>query len=55
MRDFARGDYTFAGLEDTYFAAVFLPKQEGSLEVVSLADELPVTADKKEFHTGDRS
>src|SRR5579884_1551604 len=34
----SRGDYSFAGLEDTYFAAVFLPKQEGSLQFESLAD-----------------
>jgi YidC/Oxa1 family membrane protein insertase len=43
----ARGDFSFAGLEDTYFAAVFLPKQEGSLEAETLADNVPTGTDNK--------
>jgi len=32
------GSYSFAGLEDPYFAAVFLPKGNGSMEVTTFAD-----------------
>jgi len=48
----AHGDFSFAGLEDTYFAAVFLPKQEGSLEADTLADNVAGADNKPEAWVG---
>jgi len=42
------GSYQFAGIEDTYFAAVFLPRGETSFEVVTFSDNVPTGADKAE-------
>jgi YidC/Oxa1 family membrane protein insertase len=33
-----RGNYSFAGIQDTYFAAVFLERQEGSTELDTFSD-----------------
>ena len=38
---FASGSFSFAGLEDKYFAAVFLPKGNGSLDVGTFSDMAP--------------
>jgi YidC/Oxa1 family membrane protein insertase len=35
------GQYTFAGVEDKYFAAVALPAQGGSLELTTFSDAIP--------------
>jgi YidC/Oxa1 family membrane protein insertase len=39
------GTYSFAGVEDAFFAAVFLPAQGASLEIDTFADSLPSAAD----------
>ncbi|MBV8865387.1 MAG: membrane protein insertase YidC [Acidobacteriaceae bacterium] len=41
------GDYTFAGLEDNFFAAVALPVDSSSLEVRTYSDTLKVPGDEK--------
>ena len=33
-----RGTFTFAGIEDTYFAAVFLPKDNRTVRIQTLSD-----------------
>ncbi len=49
----AKGDFTFAGLEDSYFAAVFLPADNTSIELDSYGDNLPRGTEKKmEPHVG---
>ncbi len=35
------GQYTFAGIEDAYFAAVFLPTGASSLELTTYSDQVP--------------
>ncbi len=35
------GQYTFAGVEDAYFAGVFLPAGPSSLELTTYADQIP--------------
>ncbi len=48
-----RGNFSFAGLEDTYFAAVALPVSGTTLEVRTYADLVPTTAgDKEETYLG---
>jgi YidC/Oxa1 family membrane protein insertase len=42
------GSYSFAGLEDTYFAAIFLPKQGGTTKVQTLSDKGKVTSTSDE-------
>lgn len=42
-----RGNYAFAGLEDTYFAAVVLPETNSQMEVHFMNDSLPNAIDKK--------
>ena len=46
------GNYSFAGLEDTFFAVVVLPK--GQVEIQTMQDMLPTVADpgKEEPHVG---
>ncbi|MGH9630505.1 MAG: membrane protein insertase YidC, partial [Bryobacteraceae bacterium] len=39
------GSFTFAGVEDAFFAAVFLPQQGGSFEVRTLSDTAATPAD----------
>jgi YidC/Oxa1 family membrane protein insertase len=41
------GTYSFAGVEDAFFAAVFLPAHGAPLEIDTFADSLPSTADPK--------
>ncbi len=49
----AKGDFTFAGLEDSYFAAVFLPADNTTIQLDTYGDNLPRGPDKKmEPHVG---
>lgn len=41
------GTFSFAGVEDAFFAAVFLPAHGASLEIDTFADSLPSAADPK--------
>ncbi len=43
----AAGNYSFAGIEDTFFAAVMLPKDSGSTEVQTYKDDLTPSKDAK--------
>jgi YidC/Oxa1 family membrane protein insertase len=43
----ASGSYSFAGIEDTYFAAAFLPEGAGTLEVVTFSDSGPTTFEQE--------
>lgn len=40
------GVFSFAGLEDSYFAGVFLPRDNAQLEITTYDDMVPVSADK---------
>src|SRR5207247_939843 len=42
------GNYSFAGLEDTFFAALLLPQDKTSIEVQTYKDDLPPAKDAKE-------
>lgn len=42
------GPFSFAGLEDPYFAAVFLPQGTGTTELKTYSDPIPFGPDKKE-------
>jgi len=42
----AAGDFSFAGLVDAYFAAVFLPENSSAVEVQMFADGVPTVLDK---------
>jgi YidC/Oxa1 family membrane protein insertase len=44
----AQGTFSFAGLTDAYFAAVFLPETPGPLTAVTFSDQAPTTLDKTE-------
>ena len=48
------GAFSFAGIEDAYFAAVFLPAPGASLEINTFADSLPspLDAQKEEWRVG---
>ncbi len=47
------GSFVFAGIQDTYFAAVFLPRQGEALEVQTLSDTVASESDPKEAaHVG---
>lgn len=47
------GPYTFAGVEDNYFAAVFLPKTGTELQVRTVDDNVPAAPNaKEEPHVG---
>ncbi len=50
----ASGRYSFAGLEDHYFAAVFLPQlNDATVEVMTFSDMLPVpAAGRDDAHVG---
>lgn len=51
----ALGGYEFAGIEDTFFAAVFLPRQPGApVEIRTLSDTVPVAngVQQQEAHVG---
>lgn len=43
-----RGNYAFAGIQDTYFAAAALPSESGQFEVHFVNDRLPNAIDQKE-------
>ncbi|MEP7363535.1 MAG: membrane protein insertase YidC [Acidobacteriota bacterium] len=43
-----RGNYAFAGIQDTYFAAVALPEENSPVEVHFVNDKLPNAIDAKE-------
>jgi YidC/Oxa1 family membrane protein insertase len=42
------GNYSFAGLDDRFFALAFLPKDNTSVEVQALKDDVPLTHDGKD-------
>ena len=44
----SEGTFSFAGLEDTYFTAVFLPFSAGSLKLLTFSDTVATAADPKE-------
>jgi YidC/Oxa1 family membrane protein insertase len=47
------GDYSFAGLDDRFFAAVFLPKDNTQIKVETLKDDVPPgPAGKPEMRVG---
>jgi YidC/Oxa1 family membrane protein insertase len=47
------GNYSFAGLDDRFFAFVFLPRDNTSTRVVALKDDVPPTpGGKEEMHAG---
>ncbi len=46
----SQGSFSFAGLEDAYFAAVFLPANNGPFEVVTLNDPFPPSEGAKEVN-----
>jgi YidC/Oxa1 family membrane protein insertase len=49
-----QGNFAFAGLQDAFFAAVFLPKQRESVQIQTWSDETPLASDKEkqERHVG---
>ncbi len=42
------GTFSFAGIEDTFFAAVFLPAGNGSLEMLTISDQVATKFEPKE-------
>ena len=49
----ASGTYSFAGIEDNYFAAAFLPEGNGSVETMTFGDSVPTAINpKEELHVG---
>jgi YidC/Oxa1 family membrane protein insertase len=46
------GNYSFAGLDDRFFAFVFLPKDNTSTRVEALKDDLPGANGKSEMYAG---
>lgn len=46
------GNYSFAGLDDRFFAFVLLPKDNTSTRVEALKDDLPVANGKTEMYAG---
>ncbi len=42
------GNWTFAGIEDNFFAAIFLPKNSTYLELQTWSDKLPIDLKSKE-------
>lgn len=47
------GDFSFAGLDDRFFAAVFLPKDNTSVKVETIKDDVPpAPAGKEEMRVG---
>jgi YidC/Oxa1 family membrane protein insertase len=41
----SQGTYSFAGVEDTFFAGVFLPQNGKTIEIQTLSDAIPTVAD----------
>ena len=50
----SEGNFSFAGIEDKYFAAVFLPSGPSSLKLVTLSDPVPTVANtgREDPHVG---
>ncbi len=49
----ASGSYSFAGIEDNYFAAAFLPEGNGSVDTMTFGDSVPTAINpKEELHVG---
>jgi YidC/Oxa1 family membrane protein insertase len=46
------GEYSFAGLEDSFFAAVFLPSGHSSVELTTFADAVPGASGSDEQRIG---
>ena len=46
------GEYSFAGLEDHYFAAVFLPEGHTLVELTEYSDQIPDSAGKDQARIG---
>ena len=46
------GQYSFAGLDDSFFAAVFLPKGQSSVELTTYADSVPGASGTDEQRVG---
>ncbi|MGD1092186.1 MAG: membrane protein insertase YidC [Bryobacteraceae bacterium] len=46
------GTYSFAGLEDNYFAGVFLPGSKSTVEMTTYSDQIPDAAGKEEARVG---
>src|SRR6185436_19358757 len=46
------GQYSFAGIEDSYFAAVFLPAAGGGLALTTYSDPVPNAAGTEEKRIG---
>jgi YidC/Oxa1 family membrane protein insertase len=46
------GNYSFAGLEDAYFAAVFLPPSGTSVQMRTVSDNVPGADNKDQLHVG---
>jgi YidC/Oxa1 family membrane protein insertase len=44
----ATGSYSFAGIEDAYFVAVFLPERAAAVEIATFSDSTPTVLDQKE-------
>ena len=44
----ATGSYSFAGIEDAYFVAVFLPERATAVEMATFSDSTPTVLDQKE-------
>jgi YidC/Oxa1 family membrane protein insertase len=44
----SNGNYSFAGLDDRFFALAFLPKDNTSVEVQALKDDVPMMRDGKD-------
>jgi YidC/Oxa1 family membrane protein insertase len=42
------GGFGFAGIEDSFFAAVYLPRGTGNVELITYSDSVPVPPDNKE-------
>jgi YidC/Oxa1 family membrane protein insertase len=44
----AAGNYSFAGIEDTYFVAAFLPERTTGVEITTFSDNAPTPLEAKE-------
>ncbi len=44
----AEGNYAFAGIEDAYFVAAFLPERASTMEVTTFSDNAPTPSESKE-------
>jgi YidC/Oxa1 family membrane protein insertase len=45
----SEGNYSFAGIEDTFFTAAFLPANGGPMKLVTFSDAVATAADTKEL------